>query len=93
MTHPLQEKDAQWRHRGHGARPVFDPGAAPLGVDEEAGGAASSIPAETGPSEPLPLDPLAGSRGFRVPPMFWYAVAGAVALALVVAGVLSLPGG
>lgn len=93
MTHPLQDKDAQWRNRGHAARPVFDPGAAPLGVDEEAGGAASSVPAEAGPSEPLPLDPDPGSHGLRAPPRVWYGLAAAMTLVLLVAGALSLLGG
>lgn len=90
MPNPLQEKDAQWRQRGQGARPVFDPGAAPAGADEEAGGARSVAPDLKGPDEPLPTEPVFQPGGPRLTPTFWYGCAAAIGLVLVVLGILSL---
>ena len=90
MPHPLQEKDAQWRRRGQGARPIFDPGAAPAGADEEAGGARSAAPAEDGPEDPLPTEPVFQPGGPRLTPIFWYGCAAAIGLVMVVVGLLSL---
>ena len=90
MPHPLQEKDAQWRRRGHGARPIFDPGMAPAGADEEAGGARSVVPADTGPADPLPTEPVFQPGGPRLTPRFWYGCAAAIGLLMLVLGFLSL---
>lgn len=68
MPHPLQEKDAQWRLRGQGARPIFDRGVAPAGADEEAGGARSVAPAEDGPEDSLPTEPVFQPGGPRLTP-------------------------
>lgn len=89
MTHPLQEKDAQWRRRGHAARPIFDPGMAAAGTDEEAGGAQSVASAREGPADPLPTEPVFQPGGPRLTPTFWYGCAAAIGLAMLVLGVLS----
>lgn len=89
MRSPLQIKDRQWRRRGNASRPVFDPGMAPLGADEEAGGARSTKPNHQGPVEPLPLD-LDRTPGPRLPPAYWFAAAALLALAGLGAALWSL---
>jgi hypothetical protein len=75
MTTPLQDKDDQWRNRrANGARPIFDPGVAPLGVDDEAGGSPAAAP----------------TARVRLPPRLWYGGAVVLGLLLLVAGALSL---
>lgn len=90
MPHLLQEKDAQWRRRDHGARPIFDPGMAPAGTDEEAGGARSVVPADEGPVDPLPTEPVFQPGGPRLTPSFWYGCAAAIGLLMLVLGLLSV---
>ncbi len=87
MPHPLQIKDDHWRLRGHGARPVFDPGTAPAGTDEEAGGAPSVQPDPVGPDAPLPTEPVFQPGGPRLTRAFWYGCAAAIILVM---GVLAL---
>lgn len=90
MKNPLQEKNSQWRARPNGATPVFDPGMATLGTDEEAGGARAPDPGSTtGPVHPMSPTPDRGG-GLRLTPTFWYVCAVAVLLVLVVAAGFSL---
>lgn len=93
MSEPLQIKDDQWRgRRRNGATPVFDPGLAPLGSDEEAGGARTPAARDDGAMRtPMPVTPDAGGRGLRAPPRFWWSLAALAATVLAVAGWLSLP--
>lgn len=89
--HPLSEKAGRWNDRPkNAATPVFDPGLAPLGSDEEAGGArrpdagggdASGMPKQTTPE--------AGGIGVRLTPKVWYTLAAIVALIVIVAAVAS----
>lgn len=90
MPHPLQDKDAHWRRRGHAARPIFDPGMAPAGADEEAGGARSVRPASDGPDAPLPIEPVFQPGGPRLTRTFWYGAAAAIVLVMVVLALISL---
>lgn len=90
MTKPLQDKDAQWRHRGQGTRPIFDPGAAPLGVDDEAGGARAPMANDEGPVAPLPTEPVFEPSGIRITPEMWYGLAIVLGLIIIAAGVFSL---
>ena len=93
MTQPLQTKDDQWRgRRRNGARPIFDPGLAPLGSDEEAGGAkAPAANPQTRPRQPLPTSPDAGGPGPRLTLRFWWAAALTILAILIVAGWFSFP--
>ena len=91
MDTPLQNKDDHWRSRPNGATPVADPGLAPLGSDDEAGGASSNLSATTGPARaPLPTSPDRNEPGVRVPPKAWYAVAGILAGLFIVAALWSI---
>ena len=90
MSNPLQDKDAQWRHRKHGARPIFDPGAAPPGTDEEAGGAsAPPVLEEKASSDPLPIEPVFQPGGPILPRWLWFSFAGVIALVMVVLAFIS----
>lgn len=92
MGNLLQDKDRQWRRRPNGAAPVFDPGLAALGTDDEAGGA-SAPAAEPAPSEsrsPMPATPPDRGRGLRLTPGFWYGCVVVVVLVLLIAAGLSL---
>lgn len=93
MSDPLQAKDDQWRNRrANSSAPVFDPGLSPPGTDEEAGGArAAKAPHDQAERPPLPTAPDVGG-GVRLTPRFWYAVAAAIALLLIVAGAWSMRG-
>ena len=84
MTNPLQTKDDQWRHRGNAAQPVFDAGLAPLGTDEEAGGAHAPPSSPREGHAPMSPEPAPERPGPKLPPMFWIMVA-AAALAVIVA--------
>ncbi|MNS83804.1 hypothetical protein D3C72_1176060 [compost metagenome] len=89
MTNPLQDKDEHWRHRGQGARPIFDPGAAPPGTDEEAGGAKAPAPEGEACSEPLPTEPVFQPGGPILPRWIWLAAAGIIVLVLVILAAVS----
>lgn len=90
MENPLQEKDSQWRERPNAAAPVFDPGMATLGTDDEAGGAsAPTAGSTTGPSRSMSTTPDKGG-GLRLTPKFWYACMAGVILVLLVAAGFSL---
>lgn len=92
MVHPLQTKDKQWRgRRRNGATPVFDPGLAPLGSDEEAGGARSPTASDDGVDrKPMPANPIT-DHGRRLTPGFWYTLIAAVVAVGLTLGVLSIP--
>ena len=92
MTTPLQDKDDQWRNRrADGARPVFDPGVAPLGVDDETGCSLAAAPrAPDEALQPLPLSPDAGGRGVKLSTRLWYGAAVVLGILLLIAGALSL---
>lgn len=98
MTDPLKAKDAQWRERPNGATPVFDPGAAMLGTDAEAGGAAAPPPSTTTPpagspaGPPMDATPKIGNHDPRLTPRFWLICSLVIVAVLVIAGVASLPG-
>jgi len=90
MATPLQDKDAQWRHRGQGARPIFDPGAAPPGTDEEAGGAVGApVLEDKASSEPLPIEPVFQPGGPILPRWLWFSAAGVIVLVLLVLAAFS----
>jgi hypothetical protein len=94
MAQPLQTKDDQWRgRRQNGARPIFDPGLAPLGSDEEAGGARPPAALrETGPRPPLPTSPVVGGRHDpRLTPRVWCGIGLVILAGLIVAGWFSIP--
>ncbi|HEX8661554.1 MAG TPA: hypothetical protein VF686_06780 [Brevundimonas sp.] len=97
MSRPLQDKDDQWRgERPNGAVPIFDPGMSPLGTDDEAGGAPSTVRTPDPDSwrrEPLPTSPDRNGAGLRLTPRVWYAAAVAVVILLAAAGWLSLQAG
>lgn len=91
MTNPLQDKDAQWRHRGQGARPIFDPGAAPPGTDEEAGGApATPVIEGKASADPLPTEPVFQPGGPILPRWLWLSAAGVIVFVLIVLAVISV---
>lgn len=90
MAHPLQDKDAQWRRRRNDAAPLFDPGLAPPGTDEEAGGAHSSPAAPGGPADSLPIEHSGQSGGVRLTSVFWYGCAALLAVIMVALGLISL---
>lgn len=90
MAHPLQDKDAQWRHRGQGARPIFDPGLAPPSTDEEAGGAPSRPSAPGGPAEPLPTEPVFQPGGPILSAKFWYGAAFVILFIMAIFAIVSL---
>ena len=95
MSSPLQDKDDYWRNRrANGATPVFDPGMAPLGSDDEAGGASLAPPDRSAKQarSPLPTSPTRGARGLRLTPRFWLAACMVVLIVFVAAAVLSLQG-
>ncbi|WP_374273816.1 hypothetical protein [Brevundimonas sp.] len=60
------------------------------GVDSEAGGAPSA-PSEfsSGPSAPLPSPGADGGKGLILPPSYWYVAAAVIAVALLVAAIVS----
>ena len=91
MTTPLQDKDAQWRHRGQGARPIFDPGAAPPGTDEEAGGAPAPpvLDDDEASTHPLPTEPVFQPGGPILPRWLWLSVAGVIVLVLILLAIIS----
>ncbi|MFC0633919.1 hypothetical protein [Brevundimonas balnearis] len=87
MANLLTDKDDHWRDRPNAATPVADPGLAPLGVDEEAGGASSPSRADPGEGRrPLPTQPDSGGIGVRLTPAVWYGV-GAVLLVVVLVAI------
>ena len=94
MNNPLQEKDDQWRNRrANGATPVFDPGMAPLGSDDEAGGgsiARHGDPSASEPRRPMPTSPDAGGHGLKLTPRFWYGALAVVVAIFAVVAALSL---
>lgn len=90
MPSPLQAKDDHWRKRPNGASPVIDPGLSPPGTDEEAGGARASPAGEDeGPRPPMSASPDT-SGGVRLPLPFWFGLAGAIAVIVLVFLFLSL---
>jgi hypothetical protein len=91
MSTPLQDKHAQWRDRPSGASPVVDPGLAPPGTDEEAGGARAQPARETRPGDagPLPRSASASNGGLRAPPIVWYGAAIFALLVLASAAIAS----
>jgi len=95
MTIPLQDKHAQWRDRPNGASPVVDPGLAPPGTDEEAGGARAQPAREARPGDasPLPRSASTSGGGLRAPPTLWYGAAVLALVVLAVAAVASFQGG
>ena len=93
MTQPLQTKDDQWRGRRHnGASPIFDPGLAPLGSDEEAGGAPAPVASrDERPRQPLPLSLDPAKRGPRFTAGVWWAISASILALLVLAAWFSIP--
>ena len=90
MANRLTTKDDHWRKRPNAATAVVDPGLAPLGADEEAGGASSPPEAASRRDrEPLPMQPEAGGIGLRLTPRVWYAIAAVFALIVLMAAALS----
>jgi hypothetical protein len=86
---PLSEKAGRWNDRPNAATPVIDPGLAPLGSDEEAGGARRTGGAGDAPRMPDKTTPEAGGIGVRLTPKVWYALAVAAAVVVIVVALSS----
>jgi len=83
-----QSRDIEARKDGrNSATPVFDPALSPGSTDAEAGG--GPVTPEQAQEPPDRRTPDGGSRGVRLPPPFWYALAAALAAVLIAAALLS----
>ena len=88
----MSDSQAEGR-KENAALETFDPGAAPATADAEAGGGAAQPQAARAAGNPPGgrQDPSSPARpGIKLPPVFWVAAAGAVLLAVIVAGAMSL---